>query len=60
MTEGSLQLVLHLLETGIDAFVIDARRAGHADAADHRIANLDRLSARNGDDIRQRDLLVHH
>ena len=40
-----LQLILHLLQTGIDAVVVDARRTGHADAADHGIANLDRLAA---------------
>ena len=42
----------------IDALVVDAGRAGHADAADDVVAGLDRLAAGNGDDVRQRHLLV--
>ena len=58
MQAPRLQLVLDLVEAGIDAIVVDARRAGHADAADHLIAGLDRLAARNGDDVRQSHLLM--
>jgi len=46
-----LQLVLHLVETGIDAVIIDAGRTGNADAADHLSANLDRLPAGYGNDV---------
>ena len=42
-----LQLVLHLLEAGIDAVIVDTGRARHTDAADHLIADLDRLPAGN-------------
>ena len=34
-----LQLVLHLLEAGIDAVIVDTGRARHTDAADHLIAD---------------------
>ena len=53
-----LQLVLHRVETGIHAIVVDARRTGRTDAAHDDIADFDRLTAGNRNHVRQRHLLV--
>ncbi len=58
MTLALLQLVLHRLETGVHAIVVDARRTRRTDAAHDDIADFDRLTAGNRNDIRQRHLLV--
>ena len=40
-----LQELLRLLDPGIDAFLVLARRAGNADGADHLVTNFDRQPA---------------
>jgi hypothetical protein len=57
---ASLKLIGNLIQAGLDAGFVDARRAGEANAADKVIARLDRKPARDSDDVRQRHLLAHH
>src|SRR5215471_5407261 len=53
------QVVLDLVEAAHHAFLVDAGRTGHADAADDLVANFDRHAAWNGDHARQCHLLAH-
>ena|SRR5215472_2570053 len=55
-----IQLRLRLLQDGIDAGLVYAWRAGHANPADDVIADLDRYTAVDGDHVRQRGLLAPH
>ena len=52
------ELVCHLVESSLDARLVNLWRARHSRAADHFIADLDGQSAGYGDDIRQRHLLA--
>src|SRR5438067_10167468 len=48
----------HLLDAGVDAFLVDAGRAGEPDAANRVVADLDRHAAVDGDDAGERGLLA--
>src|SRR5271169_4649245 len=54
----SLKLIGDLVEAGLNAGLVKAWRAGHADAADNVVAGFDGQSAGDGDDARQRNLLA--
>src|SRR5439155_11950439 len=58
--ERLLQELLHLLDAGVDALFVHARRARQADAADRVAADLDRHAAVDRDHVRQRGLLAPH
>jgi hypothetical protein len=56
----SIELIGDLVQPSLDAGVVDAWRAGNANAADKIIAGFDRKFAWDGDDVRQRYLLADH
>src|ERR1700686_1772870 len=56
----SFELIRYLVESGLDAGLVDARRAGHPGAADDIVTDPNRQPAGNGDDIWQRYLLADH
>src|SRR5437773_7050098 len=55
-----LQELLYLLDAGVDALLVHARRARQADATDRVAADLDRHAAVDRDHARQRGLLAPH
>src|SRR3974390_161493 len=54
---ASLQVLLHLFQSWVDAFLVYSGRAGQADSADNVVAHFDRHTAIDGNDTGQIGLL---
>jgi len=48
---GSFELFGDFVEPGLDARLVDTRRAGHADPGNNLVAEFDRQPTGNGDDV---------